>query len=81
VPTTMLATATTGGTADPVIVLKEDDMMLWEGQLKMRALPEILSGTMQVRYQIYAYSAVQVGRVLPSMSILTGNTGLASPTY
>lgn len=76
-PTTMNATATTGGTADAVVVLKEDDLALWEGQLKMRALPEILSGTLMVRYQVYAYSAFQAQRFLPSISILTGNTGLA----
>lgn len=80
-PTTMNATATTGGTADPVIVLKEDDLILWEGTPKFRALPEILSGTLQVRYQMYCYSAFMPNRFAPSISILTGNTGLASPAF
>lgn len=46
--TTMLATATTGGTADAIVVLKEDDLYLWEGSMRMRALPEILSGTLEL---------------------------------
>jgi HK97 family phage major capsid protein len=79
--TTMNATATTGGTADPIVVLKEDDMILWEGQLKLRALPEILSGTLMIRYQVYAYSAFQAQRFPPSISILTSNTNLAAPGF
>ncbi len=39
VPVTMNATATTGGTADPIVVVKEDDLLLFEGQLRLRALP------------------------------------------
>ena len=80
-PITMNSTATTGGTADPVVVVKEDDLLLFEGQLKLRALPEILSGTLQVRLQAYCYSAFICSRFLPSISILTGNTGLAAPGW
>ena len=80
-PTTMNATANTGGTADPIVVVKEDDLYFWEGQLKRRALPEILSGTLQIRFQMFAYSAFMASRFLSSISILTGNTGLTAPTY
>ena len=80
-PTTMSGNATAGGTADAVVVLKEDDLYLWEGTARMRALPEILSGTLQVRYQMYCYSAFMPNRFPVSLSILTGNTGLASPTF
>ena len=80
-PTTMNGTALTGGTADPIVVLKEDDLMLFEGTMRLRALPEILSGTLQVRYQAYCYSAFLPSRFLPSISILTGNTGLAAPGF
>jgi len=81
VPTTMNGTAVTGGTADPIIVLKEDDLILWEGAPRFRALPEILSGTLQIRYQMYAYSAFMPNRFAPSISLLTGNTGLALPAF
>ena len=81
VPVTMNATATTGGTADPIVVVKEDDLLLFEGQLRLRALPEVLSGTLQLRLQAYNYSSFICSRFLPSISILTGNTGLASPGF
>ena len=78
---TMNGTVTTGGTADAICVLKEDDIYLWEGSMRMRALPEILSGTLQVRFQLYCYSALLPNRFPPSISIITGNTGLAAPTF
>ena len=37
--TTMSGTAVTGGTADAVVVLKEDDLILWEGTMRMRPCP------------------------------------------
>ena len=80
-PTTMSGTATTGGAADAVVVLKEDDLYLWEGTMRLRALPEILSGTLQVRFQAYAYSCFIPNRFAPSIAILTGDTGLAPPGW
>ena len=81
-PTTMSGTATTSGTADAVVVLKEDDLILWEGQLKIRALRrDPLRHAADPVPGMYAYSAFQAHRFPPSISILTGNTGLAAPTY
>lgn len=71
----------TGGTADTIAVVNEDDLLLWEGAVRMRALPEILSGTLQIRFQLYAYSAFMPDRYAPSISILSGNTGLAAPSF
>lgn len=71
---------TTGGTQDPIVVVKEDDLYLWEGTLRVRALPEILSGTLQIRFQLYAYSAFMPDRFPPSISYLTG-AGVAAPTF
>ena len=81
IPVTMNGTATVGGTADAAVVVKENDLYLWEGTARMRALPEILSGTLQIRYQMYCYSAFMPNRFPVSISALTGNTGLASPTF
>lgn len=81
VPTTMNSTTVTGGTADPIVVLIESQMWLWEGSLRLRALPEILSGTLQMRYQAYAYSAFMPDRLPNSIAIITGNTGLAAPGF
>jgi HK97 family phage major capsid protein len=79
--TTMNGTAVTGGTADAVVVLKEDDIYLWEGALRLRALPEILSGTLQIRFQLYCYSAFMANRFAAAISVLTSNTGLAAPGF
>ena len=80
-PTTMNSTTVGGGTADPIVVLKEDDLYLWEGPLRFRVLPEVLSGTLQVRVQLYAYSAFMANRAPVAISVVTGNTGLAAPTF
>lgn len=80
-PQTMNGTAVTGGTADPIVVLKEDDLILFEGTMRLRALPEILSGTLQIRFQLYCYSAFIPDRIPSAISVLTGNTGLAAPGF
>jgi hypothetical protein len=78
--TACLTGAPTGGTQDVAIVLKEDDQILWEGPLRMRALPEILSGTLQIRFQVYAYSAFMATRA-PSSIAVAGGTGFAAPSF
>jgi HK97 family phage major capsid protein len=80
-PTTMNGTAVTGGTADAVVVLNESVPILFEGTMRMRALPEVLSGTLQIRFQLYNYSAFMPTRFPQAISILTGNTGLAAPGF
>ena len=71
-------TSPTGSTYDVVAVLKEDDVYLYESTVRLRALPEILSGTLQIRYQLYAYSAFIPSRFPPSISVITG---LGAPTF
>jgi HK97 family phage major capsid protein len=70
----------TGGSQDPIIVADESQLWLWEGTLRLRALPEILSGTIQVRYQAYAYSALLANRFPTAISIIAG-AGVASPGF
>jgi HK97 family phage major capsid protein len=81
IPTTCATGAVTGGTGDCIVVVKEDDLYLWEGTLRLRALPEILSGTLQIRFQVYAYSCFIPSRFPPALSLITGSTGLAAPTF
>jgi hypothetical protein len=47
--------------------------------MRTRALPEVLSGTLTVRLQVYAYSAFICGRFPAGISKITG-TGLAAPS-
>ena len=48
-----------GGNPDytPAIAAVWDDLYLWEGELRSRVLSEVLSGSLQVRFQVYAYYA------------------------
>jgi hypothetical protein len=77
-PTTMSGTALTGGTADPIVVIKEDDLYLFEGTMRLRALPEILSGSLGVRFQLYNYAALAV-RYAQSITAISG-TGMSAPS-
>lgn len=68
-----------GGTEDAVIAARFSDSILFEGAVRTRALPEVLSGTLTVRLQVYAYSAFICGRQPGGISKITG-TGLAAPS-
>ena len=68
-----------GGTEDAILVFRGADHILFEGALRTRALPEVLSGNLTVRLQVYAYSAFICGRFPAGVSKITG-TGLAAPS-
>ena len=69
----VVTTHTVGATAqDVMLVLKEDDLYLWEGPLRLRVLPEVSSGTLAVRLQAYAYSAFMPNRTATAISMITG---------
>lgn len=57
------------------IIARFPDLYLWEGAMRTRALQEVLSGTLQVRFQVYAYSAFMPNRRPEAISIVSG-TGL-----
>ena len=46
----------------PLLAGVWDDLLLFEGEIHTRALQEILSGTLQVRFQIYGYAAFMPNR-------------------
>src|SRR6185437_16884361 len=56
--------AGTGGNPvyTPAITAIWDDLYLWEGELRSRTLSEVLSGTLQVRFQVYGYAASMPNR-------------------
>lgn len=41
----------------PLIAAVWDDLYLWEGELRSRTLSEVLSNSLQVRFQVYGYVA------------------------
>jgi HK97 family phage major capsid protein len=46
----------------PLIAAVWNDLFLWEGEMRSRTLSEVLSGTLQVRFQLYAYNASMANR-------------------
>jgi hypothetical protein len=53
------ATPGSGGSPDftPLIAAVWNDLYLWEGELRSRVLSEVLSSSLQVRFQVYGYAA------------------------
>lgn len=69
-----------GTNEDRVIATLSTDHVFFEGALRTRALPEVLSGTLTVRLQVYAYVAFTAERYPGATSIIAG-TGLITPTF
>jgi HK97 family phage major capsid protein len=65
---------------DEMYAIRAADMILWEGPLQTAVYPEVGSGTLTVRLQLWAYSAFAAGRFPKSISIISG-TGLTSPSF
>ena len=81
VPTVMSGTTLTGGAQDPVIVTRLEDQFLFEDAApKVRVFEETLSGTLQIRAQVYGYFAFTAERYAASTSVITG-TGVTTPTF
>jgi hypothetical protein len=69
-----------GGTEDVIIIIRASDMWLWESSLRTRVLPDVGSGTLTTRLQVYGYVAAQFARYPKATSTITG-TGLIAPTF
>lgn len=69
-----------GTNQDEVYVVYSPDLILMEGPLRVRVLNEVLSGTLQVRIQVFAYSAFASGRQPDAIGVMSG-TGLATPSF
>jgi hypothetical protein len=52
----------TGNTFTPFLAGVWDDLLLFEGEIRSRVLQEVLSGTLQVRFQVYNYVAFMPNR-------------------
>jgi HK97 family phage major capsid protein len=70
-----------GTNQDPVLIYSADDLYLFEDDTpKLRVLSEVLSGNLQVRFQIYNYVILIAGRLPKAISKLQG-TGLVEPSF
>ncbi len=55
-----------------VLTMRTSDLYLWEGAMRTRVLMEVLSGTLQVRFQVYGYVAFMANRRPSSISVMSG---------
>lgn len=65
---------------DEIYVLYSPDLILMEGPLRTAVYEDVLSGTLQVRMQLFAYSAFISGRQPGSITKISG-TGFKAPTF
>lgn len=70
----------TGTNEDVVIVMRASDCLLYESALRTRVLPDVGSGTLTVRLQVYGYLAFTAERLPKGITKVTG-TGMAAPTF
>lgn len=67
---------------DQILCAKWDDIYLYEGAPRMRVLQEVLSGTLQIRIQLWNYIAVIADRFPVAVSTIGGvgnsSTGLVT---
>ncbi len=69
-----------GTNEDIILVLDSNESYLYESAPKTRVLPEVGSGTLTVRLQVYGYFAFTAGRYVASIAAV-GGTGLIAPTF
>lgn len=78
IPTTLTAGAGSSGTEDMLLVGRLEDAWLWESTPRFRVLPDVLSGTLTTRLQLFEYVAFTAARYPKSFCTVT-DTGLADP--
>ena len=69
-----------GGTEDIVIETRGQELYLWEGPVRTRAMQEPGAENLQVLFQLFNYAAFMPHRRPESTSVVSG-TGLAAPTF
>lgn len=75
-PTTLGASTT----EDVIHVMRASDLLLFESGIRTRVLPDVGSGNLTVRLQIYGYLAFTAARY-PASVVEIGGAGLAAPTF
>lgn len=69
-----------GTNEDQIVVLRGSDTLLLESDLRARVLPDVGSGNLTVRMQVYAFVNLFAGRY-PTAITTIGGTGLITPTF
>ncbi len=68
-----------GTNEDRIATMRTSDLYLWEGNMRTRVLQEVLSGTLQVRFQLFNYAAFMPDRRPETISVISG-TGVIAPS-
>ncbi|GHA01449.1 phage major capsid protein [Streptomyces echinoruber] len=76
----MPTTLGTGTNEDVIHVIRASDLLLYESGIRSRVLPEVGSGNLTVRLQVYGYIAFTAGRY-PKSVVEIGGAGLAAPSF
>jgi HK97 family phage major capsid protein len=72
----------------PMLAERSSDLFLWEGEMRTRVLSEVLSGNLQIRFQVYNYVAYMTnryqsysspGQVVSYGSVFTGSSSNFNP--
>ena len=69
-----------GTNEDVIVVMRASDLLLFESNIKTRVLPDVGSGTLTVRLQVYRYMAFTAARYPAAISIVSGS-GLSAPAF
>jgi HK97 family phage major capsid protein len=69
-----------GTNEDRILIFRAPDSYLWESSIRSRVLPEVGSGTLTVRLQVYGYLAFTADRYQSGIAVISG-TGLVTPTF
>lgn len=65
---------------DVVHIVRASDLLLYESGIRSRVLPDVGSGTLTVRLQVYGYLAFTAARY-PKSIVEVGGTGLVAPSF
>lgn len=78
----------TNASYTPMLAERTSDLFLWEGEMRTRVLSEVLSGNLQIRFQVYNYVAYMTnryqsyttpGQVVSYGSVFTGSGSSFNP--
>ncbi|MCM1972319.1 phage major capsid protein [Streptomyces sp. G1] len=76
----MPTTLGTGTNEDVIHVIRASDLVLYESGIRSRVMPEVGSGTLTVRLQVYGYLAFSAARY-PKSIVEIGGSGLVAPSF
>lgn len=69
-----------GTNEDEVYVVRSADLILMEGPLRVRVLEQTLANSLQIKLQVFSYSAFVSGRQPEAIGHISG-TGLSVPSF